>query len=246
MSLSKLNENLNNHQSLPDQPALTSDELKILFDKASNDIKDYINNILTTEIDSLITQIQNGKIDVTKIVNDLTTGGANKVASAEMVKQLNTDKLGSNSTAVSANKLATARTISVTGAMQGSATFDGSANAMVNVTQKIDEYDLYSYRNSTYIENSRFFYRKNLQKCGKLVNISCDCTFTAFSISSYSWITAFTLPTALRPDKNIPFTCWVSNSTRQGYISTDGKVYIRVYPADDSANLVFNFSYYTN
>ncbi len=246
MSLSKLNENLNNHQSLPDQPALTSDELKILFDKASNDIKDYINNILTTEIDSLITQIQNGKIDVTKIVNDLTTGGANKVASAEMVKQLNTDKLGSNSTAVSANKLATARTISVTGAMQGSASFDGSGNTSINVTQKIDEYDLYSYRNSTYIENSRFFFRKNLQKCGKLVNISCDCTLTAFSISSQTWINIFTLPTALRPDKTIAFPCLLGSGVRPGYIGTDGKVYIRVIPNDPAGEIVFNFSYYTN
>ena len=89
MSLSKLNENLNNHQSLPDQPSLTAQELKILFDKAGNDIKTYINNVLTEEIDTLISNIQSGKIDVNKIINNLTTGGANNVASAETVKQLN-------------------------------------------------------------------------------------------------------------------------------------------------------------
>lgn len=98
MSLSKFNENVNNHQSLPDQPSQTSSELKQLFDKASNDIKTYINDTLTAEIDALISAIQNGKIDVSKIVNDLTTGGANNVASAEMIKSLNTNKANASHT----------------------------------------------------------------------------------------------------------------------------------------------------
>jgi hypothetical protein len=93
MSLTKFNENVNNHQSLPDKPSQTSAELKELFDKAPNDIKTYLNNVLTAEIDSLISGIQTGKIDVTKIVNDLTTGGATNVASAEMAKSLNNSKL---------------------------------------------------------------------------------------------------------------------------------------------------------
>lgn len=96
--LTKLNENLNNHQSLPDQPSLTSQELKILFDKAGNDIKTYINNVLTAEIDTLISNIQSGKIDVSKIVNNLTTGGATNVASAEMVKSLNNSKANTSHT----------------------------------------------------------------------------------------------------------------------------------------------------
>lgn len=92
MSLSKLTENLNNHQSLPDKPALTADELKILFDKAPNDIKEYINTVLTREIDSVIQTIQSEKIDTNKIINDLTTGGANNVASAELAKTLANNK----------------------------------------------------------------------------------------------------------------------------------------------------------
>ena len=54
MALSKLTANLNTHQSQPDQPSLTSEELKQLWDEAPNAIKDYINEILTVELDKLI------------------------------------------------------------------------------------------------------------------------------------------------------------------------------------------------
>lgn len=57
MALTKLTTNLNNIQALHDRPnvtdGLTSDELKEKFDKAGNDIKSYINNTLTEEIDNL-------------------------------------------------------------------------------------------------------------------------------------------------------------------------------------------------
>ena len=43
-------------------------------------------------------------------------------------------KLDSTANAVSASKLATARIISLTGKATGSANFDGSANASINVT----------------------------------------------------------------------------------------------------------------
>lgn len=51
--LTKLTENINTHQSLPDSPALTSAQLKKKFDEAPNAIKDYINNTLTGEIDEV-------------------------------------------------------------------------------------------------------------------------------------------------------------------------------------------------
>lgn len=54
MALSKLTANLNIHQSQPNQPSLTSEELKRLWDEAPNDIKSYINDILTVELDKLI------------------------------------------------------------------------------------------------------------------------------------------------------------------------------------------------
>lgn len=65
MSLTKLTENLNIHQSLPDKPAQTSTELKELFDRAGNIIKQYINNTLTSEVDSnLNTKANSSEVSV--------------------------------------------------------------------------------------------------------------------------------------------------------------------------------------
>lgn len=58
MALTQLTDNLNVHQSLPDQPALTAEELKQKFDEAANKIKTYINSTLTPEIDTLISALQ--------------------------------------------------------------------------------------------------------------------------------------------------------------------------------------------
>jgi len=58
MALTKLTENLNNIQALHDKPntadGLTADQLKAKFDKAGNDIKTYINDTLTEELDATI------------------------------------------------------------------------------------------------------------------------------------------------------------------------------------------------
>ena len=58
MALTKLTTNLNNIQALHDRPntsdGLTADELKERFDRAGNDIKSYINNTLTEELDGLV------------------------------------------------------------------------------------------------------------------------------------------------------------------------------------------------
>jgi parallel beta-helix repeat protein len=56
VAITKLITDVNNVQALADRPnsndGLTANELKEVFDKAGADIKDYINNILTPEIDS--------------------------------------------------------------------------------------------------------------------------------------------------------------------------------------------------
>ena len=58
MALTKLTTNLNNIQALHDKPntadGLTADGLKEKFDQAGNDIKDYINNTLTPELDTAL------------------------------------------------------------------------------------------------------------------------------------------------------------------------------------------------
>ena len=61
MALTKLTANVNNIQALSDEPntvdGLTSSELKQRFDKAGADIKLYLNNILTEELDDAIAAI---------------------------------------------------------------------------------------------------------------------------------------------------------------------------------------------
>ena len=59
MSLTKLDENMNFIQSLADKPAQSSAELKKEFDKAGTIIKEYINQILTVEIDSKVSELSN-------------------------------------------------------------------------------------------------------------------------------------------------------------------------------------------
>ena len=58
MALTKLEENLNTIENLPDSPTLESTELKKKFDESSIKIKDFINETLTTEIDNIVTQIK--------------------------------------------------------------------------------------------------------------------------------------------------------------------------------------------
>ncbi|MCI8654268.1 MAG: hypothetical protein HFJ48_00080 [Clostridia bacterium] len=80
MNLTKLEENLNIIQSLPNKPTLEADELKTKFDKGSNGIKDYINNILIPEIEKLVKE---SKIE---IEDSLTSEDTDKALSAKQGK----------------------------------------------------------------------------------------------------------------------------------------------------------------
>ncbi len=61
MALTKFTQAVNNISELSDRPneidGLTSGELKERFDKAGTDIKDYLNNTLTPELDSALANI---------------------------------------------------------------------------------------------------------------------------------------------------------------------------------------------
>lgn len=54
MSLTKFTGDVDNIQSLADQPTETASQLKALFDKAGADIKTFINNTLTSEVDTAL------------------------------------------------------------------------------------------------------------------------------------------------------------------------------------------------
>lgn len=62
MAFSKMTESVHNIQDLSDLPnatdGLTASELKAKFDKAGTDLKDYLNNSLTEELDDKIAEIE--------------------------------------------------------------------------------------------------------------------------------------------------------------------------------------------
>lgn len=103
MGLTKLGANLNNIQALSDKPnetdGLTSAQLKEKFDKAGNDIKSYINNTLTSEIDTSLSTVSgsvttlnttlSGKIGTLSNLN--TTAQNNLVAAINEVNTKVTD-----------------------------------------------------------------------------------------------------------------------------------------------------------
>lgn len=78
MPLTKLTTNVNNIQALSDQPntvdGLTSSQLKEKFDKAGADIKSYINNTLTEELDDAISSIPSNYVtnDDVRLTNSRT------------------------------------------------------------------------------------------------------------------------------------------------------------------------------
>lgn len=59
IKIPKLTADLNIHQSLEDQPTLSASELKQVWDKPANDIKDFINDVLIEGINSAIEKMDN-------------------------------------------------------------------------------------------------------------------------------------------------------------------------------------------
>lgn len=86
MSLPELTENLNVHQSLPDKPALNSDELKRKFDEAPNAIKEYVNETLLPELNSILTSLQNKDVSLETAVGILQTTITEAVANITSIQ----------------------------------------------------------------------------------------------------------------------------------------------------------------
>ena len=86
--MEKFTEDLNIIRSLPDNPALTSDEFRSKFDEAGKKIKEYINNILGPEVESkageaelnqLNTKINASLIELENAVNQAISGLTSEV-----------------------------------------------------------------------------------------------------------------------------------------------------------------------
>ena len=96
MSLTKLTANLNNISSLPDKPTLQSDELKAMFDEAGNVIKEYLNEVLTEEVEKLVSDT--AKANKTTVENTLDSDSIANALSSAQGKVLKTliDNLNNN------------------------------------------------------------------------------------------------------------------------------------------------------
>lgn len=89
MSLPKLTENLNKVSSLAEKPTLTAQQLQAVFDEAGNAIKDYINDVLTTAIEQLITStVQTNKTTVENVLTSTSTTNALSSAQGKVLKGL--------------------------------------------------------------------------------------------------------------------------------------------------------------
>lgn len=89
-----------------------------------------------TSLQNSINGLSTGKQDKLTFDNVPTANSSNPVTSGGIKTVLDT-KLDKTGTAVSASKLKTARTISLTGNVSGSATFDGSTN--INISTTVNE-----------------------------------------------------------------------------------------------------------
>lgn len=77
MSLTKFTGNTNAISELPDTPTLTSEELKAKFDEAGANIKKYINETLTEEIEQ---SISNEKTTLQKTISNTKAELNNTIA----------------------------------------------------------------------------------------------------------------------------------------------------------------------
>ena len=77
MSLTKFTGNTNAISELPDTPTLTSEELKAKFDEAGSNIKKYINETLTEEVEQLIS---NEKATLQKTISNTKAELNNTIA----------------------------------------------------------------------------------------------------------------------------------------------------------------------
>lgn len=92
MGLRKFDTRVDNIQQLDNNPnisGMTANELKVRFDQAGMDIKEYLNNTLTSEIDTTVTNINDSISNSNEKIGDLdnltTTNKSNIVSAANEI-----------------------------------------------------------------------------------------------------------------------------------------------------------------
>lgn len=157
MALTPFSDDLDIIQKLDDEPndvgGLTPAELKERFDRAGNLIKAFLNGTLIPELQQIADAaggLDNIFAGITAVQNTLASS-ATEVPTAKAVAEAiqaagggdmmqatydtdNDGKVDSAETADEAAQLSTPRTIGLTGGASGSASFDGSENVQIPVT----------------------------------------------------------------------------------------------------------------
>lgn len=64
---------VSNHSNLPDKPTATAEELKRIWDKAANDIKDYINEVLIPDLSDTFLNLDGGTINGNMMIKQALT-----------------------------------------------------------------------------------------------------------------------------------------------------------------------------
>jgi hypothetical protein len=80
INLTPLTADLNAHQNLPEKPSVTSQELKILWDKPVNDIKDYLNNLTGQELPTKLATELTEWLNTAKGYTDTQVSGISQAA----------------------------------------------------------------------------------------------------------------------------------------------------------------------
>ena len=80
IDLTPLTEDLNIHQSLDNQPALTAQELKVAWDSPAAKIKTYLNNLTQTELPADLNTELTNTLNAAKSYTDTAIAGISQAA----------------------------------------------------------------------------------------------------------------------------------------------------------------------
>ena len=218
MNLPELTENVNIHQSLPDQPTLTPTELKIKWDEGVAKIKEYINIVLLPAIENGVTselesERQSLLNSVQKLLDDLES---------ELRTEIN-----------SAKSSATSQVSALESSMNGKISSINNSISSINgqissINSKLNTVTNATTASVTMGSGMTRTYEQTY-KTGNVVHSHVEINT---GIGGNQTVTIFTLPAGYRPSGNRKSTTLWSNGDFDGRyettIYTSGAVQISV------------------
>lgn len=217
MNLPRFTENVNIHQSLPDQPTLTPTELKIKWDEGVSKIKEFLNDILLPALENDISEefsTQRTSIinEVQGLINTLDTSVKN------LSNSLNTTNSNVSALQKSLNENVSSINSKITSINNSISSINTKLNTVANAT---------SATVTMGSGMSRTF--EQTYKQGNVVHSRVEMNT---GIGGNQTVTLFTLPSGYRPSGNRKATVLWANGDFDGrynaIIYTSGAVQITV------------------